>query len=500
MNHEATQKAAQQAAQQTKSQLAAGGGGGGGGSSMPDIGGVFKLLVAHLQVTTSFTSSVSVPWPSVYVTFGSVFSFVDFDFVSMATPCYTPRIYEAIWVTFVIPIIVIIIIVVVHGILSLVKFFPTSDDAYSASMKLAVKLVFVVYPFCSAMTLSIFMCQEVGGSYYQIHDYRFECYTDQWTNYAIISIAGFVLYPLGCPLFYWILIRKNKHKLYHDEKCKMRYGFIYLRYEPRCYSHEILEMLRKFLMTGAIGLFDPGSTNQLLFGVVIAGGFLVHHVKYQPFVADDEDHAQSASLFATAATLLLAISLKTDPANQMAKLMLLTVTVGTIVFILVLICKIVFDSRATLERAYQNHILAKGKEPVEESDVNAHIETPLKEPMDLTKVDLAPTATPASEESSEESDETAEEGNDRAALLNTRLCPPDHICAAFDRYDLDGSGKLNTNQEREQLLMNLLYSEPNKKVTLAGVMDMVSMLDDLDEDNAWSVDQFWEWYSKHVLN
>jgi hypothetical protein len=69
-------------------------------------------------------------------------------------------------------------------------------------------------------------------------------------------------------------------------------------------------MLRKFLLTGLILFLAPGSIAQLASALLIGAYFMAAHVKYQPFISDDEDNLQSVSLISTVLILVLGIMLK----------------------------------------------------------------------------------------------------------------------------------------------------------------------------------------------
>ena len=79
------------------------------------------------------------------------------------------------------------------------------------------------------------MCRTIDEKPWLMIDYRLECFTEEWTQYALVSVAGFFIYPIGCPLFYLTILKRNRHKLFTDPKCLDRYGFIYDRYEEEHY-------------------------------------------------------------------------------------------------------------------------------------------------------------------------------------------------------------------------------------------------------------------------
>ena len=68
----------------------------------------------------------------------------------------------------------------------------------------------------------------------------------------------------------------------------------------------------------------------------------------------------------------------------------------------------------------------------------------------------------------------------------------------FHRYDLDESGDLNGNEELQQLCTNLCFK---LGLELAGdeIDAVVDCAGNLDDDNAWNVEEFCEWFSERFL-
>ena len=68
----------------------------------------------------------------------------------------------------------------------------------------------------------------------------------------------------------------------------------------------------------------------------------------------------------------------------------------------------------------------------------------------------------------------------------------------FHRYDLDESITLNNNEELQMLCTNLCFK---LELELAGdeIDAVVACAGNLNEDNAWSVEEFCEWFSERFL-
>jgi len=163
--------------------------------------------------------------------------------------------------------------------------------------------------------LKLFVCEEVEGVHYMTSDYRLQCSGEEYATYSLIASLGILVYPIGCPLLYWFILKRHEHKLHSSKECLARYGFVYERYEPDYYWWEVVEMIRKFLLTGVILFLAPGSIAQLAMALLIASYFMAAHVKCEPFSNPEENHLQSVSLISTVLVLVLGIMIKAAAQN-----------------------------------------------------------------------------------------------------------------------------------------------------------------------------------------
>ena len=81
---------------------------------------------------------------------------------------------------------------------------------------LAHQLVFLLYPACAAYSVRFFVCTDegegegVGGTRYLRFDMAIECGNEAWTSWLPLAAGALVVYPLGVPLFYSIVMWRNR--------------------------------------------------------------------------------------------------------------------------------------------------------------------------------------------------------------------------------------------------------------------------------------------------
>ena len=90
-------------------------------------------------------------------------------------------------------------------------------------------ILFVAYPSISTKIFRLFQCTRVEGVYYLTVDMRLQCYTREWTGYALYGGVMLALYVIGLPLGTFAVLYRHRSKLFGpgSEKTLARFGFLY---------------------------------------------------------------------------------------------------------------------------------------------------------------------------------------------------------------------------------------------------------------------------------
>jgi len=101
-------------------------------------------------------------------------------------------------------------------------------------------------------------------------------------------------------------------KFPNEQKALARSGFIFCAYSVDKWFFEVVEMLRKFLLTTTIVFLFPNSTGQVVSAFLITFFFFMLTAVYRPFCTEDLNNLQLSSLLVQALTLFAGILLSIE--------------------------------------------------------------------------------------------------------------------------------------------------------------------------------------------
>jgi len=283
-----------------------------------------KIIVGYFQLLSAAEASYSIPWPDALFQFFMLLLPINFDLVSVTgLDCISEYDwYSSFHVMMSAPIGVVLFVTIIHLLgkiylkKSLKKHFTkvvrhTYEDK---AVQFILWCILIAYPPVSKKSLEFFQCSEsiVEINYMQV-DYRLECFDDKWMSYLPIVIACVLIYPLGVPLFLFLKLWTNRHNINDDEitKFESRYSFFYSAYKDESFMWDVVELVRKLLLTAVIILIKPGSDSQTIVGFLVTLFFLLLLLKWSPFRSKTDGNVAMASQVALTITMLFGVLLKT---------------------------------------------------------------------------------------------------------------------------------------------------------------------------------------------
>uniref|UniRef100_K3W6S3 TRP C-terminal domain-containing protein n=1 Tax=Globisporangium ultimum (strain ATCC 200006 / CBS 805.95 / DAOM BR144) TaxID=431595 RepID=K3W6S3_GLOUD len=239
-------------------------------------------------------------------------------------------------------------------------------------LKLYCWVALFLYPTVSKTILMIFNCQEIGDTRYLVVDRRIVCYNSTWAIFGVIAMAGVVVWVVGIPFFFWVLIRlaqdrgvaerlrllrkpqcrklRNKwlkevlqqhaedgvcvpdmdnidvqdeelakymkRKNLKDSTVEARLGFIYADYSQAYWWFEVVDLSRKLFLSGVIVFVQNGSVEQVLLALSVCLVTMWFLLYFQPYGEYSDNLIASVTQLQLFLTLWLGVMIRLNDMNE----------------------------------------------------------------------------------------------------------------------------------------------------------------------------------------
>jgi hypothetical protein len=137
------------------------------------------------------------------------------------------------------------------------------------TFKMCLTLVILLYPGLGTRIFGVLRCSKIQGledSQWFQQDLSLECYTSEGRHaqYLQAAVCAICLIVLGFPMLIGVMLWRSRKHL-HDtstsqhQHVKFTLGSVYLMYEKEYWWFEIIVMITKQIMTGALSVLKPGT-------------------------------------------------------------------------------------------------------------------------------------------------------------------------------------------------------------------------------------------------
>lgn len=296
--------------------------------SMEGIEGVMKIAMGYLQVLTAVSFTMpGIPWPTGFINaICAPFSILNFD-ASKILPigcAFEFNFFIDMQFSMALPILIcglaIIMDIIDHCRLattSLCRPGCTQDhdhvttesrvekahDIRLRTWKFSLFGCFVLYPMLVMKTFGVFKCREIEGDWWLEADVTLACYDDEWLPRAVLGAIGIVIYAIGIPVMFFVMLQQNKDDIENPDVVA-KLGFLFTGYSASFFLGELVEMTRKMVMSGLVMFIAPESVMQIVVAIFFCGAFLMIQVVCNPFEDEAENKVNEWTLWGSMMTIL----------------------------------------------------------------------------------------------------------------------------------------------------------------------------------------------------
>merc|ERR1712166_207430 len=145
---------------------------------------------------------------------------------------------------------------------------------------------FLLYPGLTQKIFDGFGCRDLGyGQTVLMVDYTIDCETAEYYTLLTVCIGLMFAWSIGLPVILWLsMFSVRKLIREEDEDTLQMYDFILGDYKTEFWYWEVIELTRKLILTGLIGMIGRGTVGQSVTCTVVAFVFFAITFRYQPFI------------------------------------------------------------------------------------------------------------------------------------------------------------------------------------------------------------------------
>merc|ERR1711871_356315 len=221
----------------------------------------------------------------------------------------------------------------------------TKSDSYAKGWKNVLLVMFMVIPPSAGTVLDFILCDNVEGIWFLRADTRRQCYDGTWWWYFPAFVVGFVIYVVVFPMFFWLMLAKNKEFIKHNPNDSSsitfkKFGFLYMAYTPDCWWWDVFETYRRLFLGLSAQYVGEGTWLQIVYALWLTECAVLLHCQCNPFKAKDDNTLQFMGYMGYFAVLFYGLMLRSvesrrfmqDPKVVLSVTIALWLVVGCFVY------------------------------------------------------------------------------------------------------------------------------------------------------------------------
>ena len=296
-----------------------------------------KIVIGFYQVMSGILDTFSyVEWPAVLLKLGTYAKFLQLNLLQIASVnCFITNTKVNSYTSLVLSFTIIIVSMVTsfaffharrlyickQNVFQVDERESLISGTKEVSIRYVFLFLFIIYPTACTQIFHILppSCQKIcTGDHEKTcqsflrSDYTLECFTDTHSKFSLLAF-GLLSFVVGFPLLVFFLLWKYHHrKSNHDQQNEIAAGlsFLFENYSKQCWFWEVLELVRKVILTSVLVLIGDESRTNLGAAAITSGLYTVLFAHYQP-VSDRFEHwLHLVSLLATCANMNVGMLLK----------------------------------------------------------------------------------------------------------------------------------------------------------------------------------------------
>ena len=287
--------------------------------ALKDVGSVLmkiKLVMGFLQCVSFIPATFgSVPWPKNFIDISTLLSIASVDLFSLlgnvcefSTGFYTKFLFQMAIVPsfFLAAVFGLGVTIVVVPRCCPNRWSKVSKESIGTKLfEVCFLVAYTLYTSVSTTIFTLFKCEKIQGKWYLAADYSVVCLDAQYNQYVILALVCMMLFTVGIPLGVYILLFRSRKVLY-PEHCvntededqsglgrtflkhagaNRRLSSVYEAYSPNAYYFDLVDLVRRLMLTGGLVLLGEQSNVQIFLGGLLCIMWLCLVLVMRPYDA-----------------------------------------------------------------------------------------------------------------------------------------------------------------------------------------------------------------------
>ena len=179
--------------------------------------------------------------------------------------------------------------------------------------RIAITLVFLVYPSMTTRIMQMWRCDDIEGVLYLETDYNEVCDSSvngKYGAYRSIAVVMIILFGIGIPLTLLIELWRNIAHLHDSEHDKFyitqfRLGPFFQSFKPRFWWFEVIIIVYKAILVGVLSVVAPHTPLQLFLALLICIAYMLLVLKAAPYITQNLDTLSFLCSLSLSSTMLI---------------------------------------------------------------------------------------------------------------------------------------------------------------------------------------------------
>eukprot|EP00903_Cladosiphon_okamuranus_P017270 g15914.t1 len=286
-----------------------------------------KIIIVSWQLLTQFTSVANVTFPNVYQRLLDGLNVFNFDlYWILSAGCIVEvDFHDRLLLSSLGPIVTLVFLAGTYAAAS--RLHRGEEEAlrrvWNKHVSMVLLLTFFVYASVSSTLFQAFACEHLDdGKNYLRADYRIECDSSKHRRFQVYAGFMVLLYALGIPAFYGVLLFRDRDILRRDEANRVDTARVtstsdlWSPYKPSVFYYEVIECGRRILLAGVVVFIYPNTAAQIAITLMMAFVFAMLSEGLAPYASRWDAWLNRLGHSVVFVSLFVALLLKVDVTNE----------------------------------------------------------------------------------------------------------------------------------------------------------------------------------------